>query len=100
VGASTSWNPQGLSRPVMGLLYFFYFTQQLCRGTDKNLLVRITDLQIEKGAGMIESQQFRTHKHMQLHGDRRPLSIGSGVATFYGARTEYSMAAPDTNYDF
>jgi hypothetical protein len=24
LGASTSWNPQGLSRPVMGLLYCFY----------------------------------------------------------------------------
>ena len=24
LGASTSWNPQGLSRPVMGLLYLFY----------------------------------------------------------------------------
>jgi hypothetical protein len=24
LGASTSWNPKGLSRPVMGLLYFFF----------------------------------------------------------------------------
>ena len=24
LGASVSWNPQGLSRPVMGLLYLFY----------------------------------------------------------------------------
>jgi len=24
LGASTSWNPQGLSRPVMGLLYLYY----------------------------------------------------------------------------
>jgi len=24
LGASTSWNPQGLSRPVMGWLYLFY----------------------------------------------------------------------------
>ena len=24
LGASTSWNPQGLSRPVMGLVYFTY----------------------------------------------------------------------------
>ena len=24
LGASTSWNPQGLSRPVMGLLYLLY----------------------------------------------------------------------------
>jgi hypothetical protein len=23
MGASNSWNPQGLSRPVMGLLYFY-----------------------------------------------------------------------------
>jgi len=23
MGASTSWNPQGLSRPVMGLLYLY-----------------------------------------------------------------------------
>jgi len=26
VGASTSWNPQGLSRPVMGLLYLYLYT--------------------------------------------------------------------------
>jgi len=25
LGASTSWNPQGLSRPVMGLLYFYLY---------------------------------------------------------------------------
>jgi hypothetical protein len=25
LGASTTWNPQGLSRPVMGLLYFYLF---------------------------------------------------------------------------
>jgi hypothetical protein len=25
LGASTSWNPQGLSRPVMGLLYLYSF---------------------------------------------------------------------------
>jgi hypothetical protein len=25
LGASTSWNPVGLSRPVMGLLYLYYF---------------------------------------------------------------------------
>jgi len=24
LGASVSWNPQGLSRPVMGLLYLFF----------------------------------------------------------------------------
>jgi hypothetical protein len=25
LGASTSWNPQGLSRPVMGLLYLYFY---------------------------------------------------------------------------
>jgi len=25
LGASTSWNPQGLSRPVMGLVYLFFY---------------------------------------------------------------------------
>ena len=25
LGASTSWNPQGLSRPVMGLLYLYLY---------------------------------------------------------------------------
>jgi len=30
MGASTSWDPEGLSRPVMGLLYLFtiYFSRQ------------------------------------------------------------------------
>ena len=29
LGASTSWNPQGLSRPVMGLLYLHYTTYSI-----------------------------------------------------------------------
>jgi len=33
MGASTSWNPQGLSRPVMGLLYFFTTTTTTTTGT-------------------------------------------------------------------
>jgi len=31
LGASTSWNPQGLSRPVIVLLYFYIVTDDLCR---------------------------------------------------------------------
>ena len=31
LGASNSWNPQGLSRPVMGLLYLYIVTDDLCR---------------------------------------------------------------------
>jgi hypothetical protein len=31
LGASTSWNPQGLSRPVQGLLYLFMTTAQLLK---------------------------------------------------------------------
>ena len=30
VGASISWNPQGLSRPVMGLLYHLHIVYTLC----------------------------------------------------------------------
>jgi hypothetical protein len=33
LGASTSWNPQGLSRPVMGLLYLLPFEKALRRRT-------------------------------------------------------------------
>ena len=29
LGASTSWNPQGLSRPVMGLLYLTFYIETL-----------------------------------------------------------------------
>jgi len=39
LGASTSWNPQGLSRPVMGLLYLST-SQLLLRGT-RSLLATI-----------------------------------------------------------
>ena len=38
LGASTSWNPQGLSRPVMGLLYLFLF---LLPEKNKNIGVKI-----------------------------------------------------------
>jgi hypothetical protein len=31
LGASTSWNPVGLSRPVMGLLYLFFLPFYICR---------------------------------------------------------------------
>jgi hypothetical protein len=34
-GASTSWNPQSLSRPVMGLLYIFIFLEQNLQRTLK-----------------------------------------------------------------
>jgi hypothetical protein len=33
LGPSTSWNPKGLSRPVMGLLYLLYFHKVLSFGT-------------------------------------------------------------------
>jgi len=36
LGAWTSWNPQGLSRPVMGLLYFFTCFGQPCARHQKN----------------------------------------------------------------
>ena len=44
VGASTSWNPQGLSRPVMVLFYLYLFTSwwwainmpETCRGWWRN----------------------------------------------------------------
>jgi hypothetical protein len=32
LGASTSWSPKGLSRPVMGLLYLFFSTFTECLG--------------------------------------------------------------------
>jgi hypothetical protein len=32
LGASTSWNPLGLSRPVMGLLYLFFLLPSKCYG--------------------------------------------------------------------
>jgi hypothetical protein len=45
LGASTSWNPKGLSRPVMGLIYLYLCTEypiirfelavKLEEGTDK-----------------------------------------------------------------
>ena len=44
LGASTSWNPQGLSRPVMGLLYLYLYHEPenllpVCNFTRKNLHV-------------------------------------------------------------
>jgi hypothetical protein len=39
-GASTSWNPQGLSRPLMGLLYLYTLINYFCRSDlSKNLIV-------------------------------------------------------------
>jgi hypothetical protein len=40
LGASTSWNPQGLSRPVMGLFYLY-----LLRDKVPNLTNNMMDLQ-------------------------------------------------------
>jgi hypothetical protein len=44
MGASTSWNPQGLSRPVMGLLYLYLCAKLslqsiVCRYTYTNKLI-------------------------------------------------------------
>jgi hypothetical protein len=35
VGVSTSWNPQSLSRPVMGLLYLYLYITFLSLSTQK-----------------------------------------------------------------
>jgi len=42
LGASTSWNPQGLSRSVMGLLYLFFtkYANALLTKKSRNLNVK------------------------------------------------------------
>jgi len=40
LGASTSWNPMGLSRPVMGLLYLFYLSYALNQIVQYNLCIK------------------------------------------------------------
>jgi hypothetical protein len=37
LGASTSWNPKGLSRPVMGLLYLYVNITSVLLVLDKKL---------------------------------------------------------------
>jgi hypothetical protein len=37
LGASTSWNPKGLSRPVMGLLYIYLYLENWVLITSKNV---------------------------------------------------------------
>jgi len=45
MGASTSWNPQGLSRPVMGLFYLYlYLSSSECEVFSS----RVTDGGIKK----------------------------------------------------
>jgi hypothetical protein len=43
LGASTSWNPQGLSRPVMGLLYLFTRWRWVVNATPRPLYPRQRD---------------------------------------------------------
>jgi hypothetical protein len=40
LGASTSWSPKGLSRPVMGLLYLFTNLSILNKGNEPTFVIR------------------------------------------------------------
>jgi len=54
LGASSSWNPLGLSRPVMGLLYLY-----LLLGCDENYY-RLINLRKEMVMGYFETQLYST----------------------------------------
>jgi len=41
LGASTSWNPQGLSRPVMGLLYLYLYSFLPCHQTEASVQLHV-----------------------------------------------------------
>ena len=64
LGALTSWNPLGLSRPVMGLIYFYltYLLTPRCRV----LLEQLTGLQLVK-------------KFPAFHGTRRSITARTSV---------------------
>ena len=47
LGASTSWNPQGLSRPVMGLLCFTFYTYFPCMSSISPVSSEIHPLDVE-----------------------------------------------------
>jgi hypothetical protein len=54
LGASTSWNPQGLSRAVMGLLYL-YFT----------VIIKITHVAIKEFLGIVIKKSLSWKLHIE-----------------------------------
>jgi len=70
VEASTSWNPQGLSRPVMGSLYLFtickepivFVTSQKCQNSGKDALLQ-TDTKL---AEIATQKSGNSHKQSRL----------------------------------
>jgi hypothetical protein len=76
LGASTSWNPQGLSRPVMGLLYLYLYQNDK---TDKGLFhlcvkqkVCLTDMDHQSE---IPPLNFVVHRPTKFHWNS-PTSVG------------------------
>jgi len=63
LGASTSWNPQGLSRPVVGLLYLYLYLSLITTWPMKYLSSRVKS---------IEWQYF--HSHIKSNFTLNPLN--------------------------
>jgi len=64
LGASTSWNPQGLSRPVMGLLYLYLYLYRVIL-TIKNVLFYAVALIFVMKTGVF-SMRWKVKFYVQL----------------------------------
>ena len=71
LGTSTSWNPQGLSRPVMGLLYLIYIYIYIYIYTHIHILLRIQQIMLRNTTGILNNRFIRpwmnTHTHTHTH---------------------------------
>jgi hypothetical protein len=68
LGVSTSWNPMGLSRPVMGLLYLYLYLYMLFQYRELCDLVSVVTDSRQDGHGSITSRDetFSFHHHTEI----------------------------------
>jgi hypothetical protein len=59
LGASTSWNPKGLSRPVMGLLYLCFYYRDETVASEISTKQRIVDVTVSANHTGLNSKNIR-----------------------------------------
>jgi len=68
LGASTSWNPQGLSKPVMGLLCLFYMgLMKFSRLIVEPAVVQHSAFKVEMTIETLKSYKSRENGQIQAH---------------------------------
>jgi len=67
LGASTFWNPQGLPRPIMGLLYLYLYTLHLVLKHISPVVQQPNYGLGPRVVGFVDQTQLDSHTHTHTH---------------------------------